>query len=482
MRNSLDLDLDLDLSCIRVGTSHDLADAQALAARLLGPSTSGMDFLTYQFSADLLVLALMTTVYGQEEKTLATVLFFLVDPAWVTPRQITSSFARDVPAWNQPDALKWRDALAKKWQQIDVETGVLAAQIRRCHTHWQTAFALAGAIKTRVVPDSAIQILDPQAVAKSLQMVSSIQADKRAGADQILQNAQVDGGYRLVPDARQAHAQLEEAKARFENLVEPISRLQIDLVLAAAMRAQDFHITPILLLGEPGIGKTYLATQLADALGVDAEKISAGGGHASFQFTGSHPTWIGARPGSVATLLAQGKSTSPVLVIDEVDKIAGDCRYPVLPLLLDLLEPHTARKFKDQFLDLELDASRMIFILTANTLDGIPPALLSRVEVFHVPRPERAQRLRIIHQTHANLCAKTDQKISLDEVSCTVLASRTDLDVRKLMRLVREAFARALQAGQAVAELVMPALEIPDLESQKTEIGRKPEGQKWEFH
>ncbi|MCW2314288.1 hypothetical protein [Rhodoferax antarcticus] len=128
---------------------------------------------------------------------------------------------------------------------------------------------------------------NPQAVAKAVQMVSGLTVDKKSCSERILQNAQVNDGYRVVPDARKTHAKLEEAKARFENLVEPIASLQRDLVLAAAMDPDGFRITPILLLGEPGIGKTYLATQLAEALSVATDKISAGGAQGGFQLTGS---------------------------------------------------------------------------------------------------------------------------------------------------------------------------------------------------
>jgi len=184
-------------------------------------------------------------------------------------------------------------------------------------------------------------------------------------------------------------------------------------------------------------------------------------------------------------LLAEDKSASPVMVIDEVEKIGTSAQYPLLPVLLDLLEPATAKRFKDQFLELEFDASRMIFVLTANSLEGIPPALLSRVEVFHVPRPERAQRLRIIRETHADLCTKTKKQISMDEGNWEVLASRTDLDLRKLVRLVREAFGKALQSNRTVAEMVLPmdfdVREVADAVND-SDVARKPAVKTWGFY
>jgi ATP-dependent Lon protease len=450
---------DFDLSCIRIHTDHDLADAMALASRLLDDTSVNLDFVTRQFSYDLLVAVLLSTAYGTRDKTLDEVLFFLVDPAWENARQILFSFSHEKEAFQQKTAALWRNGLNSKIMKIAADAA--EAMVNRCYLHWKNAFAMAGGVEVIAKPVLGVAVFDQQAVAKALQMVSGIQPEKMAGADRILQNAQANDGYRVVPDACQASAKLEEAKARFENLLAPIERLQNDLVLAAAMDPEDFQIPPILLLGEPGIGKTYLATQLADALGVATEKISAGGAQGGFQFTGSHTSWSGSRPGSLFKLLAEGRSASPVLVIDEIDKIGATAQYPVLPVLLDLLEPDTAKKFKDQFFDMEFDASRMIFILTANSLEGVPAALLSRVEVFEVPRPEPAQRRRIIEQVTAQLCRKTKTQIAMDQGTCDLLAERLDIDLRRLSRLVKEAFAKALQLGEPLANVVLPTLSWP---------------------
>ena len=472
---------DFDLSCIRTGTDHDLADATALASRLLDDTSANLDFVTRQFSTDLLVAVLLSVVYGPMTKTIDEVLFFLNDPLWENAHQMLCTILNDEDAFKQKKAAHWH----KRFIRFTPDLATAAAMVPRCHAHWQTAFTAAGLLTIEPKPHGSIAVFDPQAVAKAVEMVSSLKEEKKAGAERILQNAQANDGYRVVPDASQASVKLEEAKTRFENLVEPINRLQTDLILAAAMDPDEFRITPILLLGEAGIGKTFLATQLAAALGVATDKISAGGAQGGFQLTGSHTSWMGARPGSIITLLAEGESASPVMVIDEVDKIGASFQYPVLPVLLDLLEPNTAKRFKDQFFEMEFDASRMIFVLTANTLDGVPPALLSRVSVFHVPRPERAQRLRIIRETNADLCTKTNRQIVMEEGTCEVLASRTDLDIRKLVRLVREAFAKAMQFDQTQAELVLPA--APDTSEfagnvDESDVARKPAGPTWKYH
>lgn len=445
---------DFDLASIRVGTEHDLADATALALRLLDKASSNLDLVSRQFSHDLLVAVSLYIAYTEKDGTFNDVLHFLVDPAWESAQQMFLYFQHADQAFQLKDAALWRKGFLKKVLPLTDEN-VAESLRQRCHLHWKRAFNGLGGVAKRK-PRASIPVFNQEDVAKAVMMVSHLKEDQRATVSRILKNAQVNDGYRVVPDAKKASVKLEAAKSRFENLVEPIGRLQIDLVLAAAMKPSDFHITPILLLGDPGIGKTYLATQLADALGVATEKISAGGAHGSFQFTGSHTSWQGARPGSLFTLLAEGESASPVLVIDEVDKL-GESNYPVLPVLLDLLEPNTAKGFKDQFFEMEFDASRMIFVLTANSLDGVPATLLSRVEVFNVPRPEPTQRLRIIDELASQLRLKTKQQIELDKDISEQLSVRMDIDLRKLSRLVKEAFARAMQSGETTANLELPA-------------------------
>jgi len=105
---------------------------------------------------------------------------------------------------------------------------------------------------------------------------------------------------------------------------------------------------------------------------------------------------------------------------------------------------------------MEIDASRIIVVMTANSVENVPPALLSRVEVFNVPAPGPAQRRRIIQETAANLCSKTKRQITLDEGAVCELAERVDIDLRRLTRLIEETFALAMRAGSAVARIAVP--------------------------
>ena len=120
-------------------------------------------------------------------------------------------------------------------------------------------------------------------------------------------------------------------------------------------------------------------------------------------------------------------------------------------MLLDLLERGTAQQFRDEFFEMEMDASKMIFVLTANSTVGVPESLLSRVEVFNVPRPEAKQRLRIIHGIAEKLCQETGLQITLDKPTSWSLAERWEIDLRAVTSLVKDAFAKAIAANKTIA-------------------------------
>jgi ATP-dependent Lon protease len=441
---------------IRVGSNDDLADAIALAERILKKANHQLDPATEAFSKNLFIATAMYISYSEKIQSLQVMLDFLIDPTWDSDLQMLHCLRNANTSFQQKAAYSWFETFVKNFKPLSAERA--ARLVKRCHAHWSSAInAIDVKVQAKGKPKSSrtIQVFVPEAIDKAIEAIGNMAEARRSGGEGVLDNARLHDGFRRVPDAKKAGRQLDKTKLQFENLAAPIARLQVDLALASAMKSADFRITPLLLLGDPGIGKTYLAMQLAQALGVNMDKISAGGAQGGFQLTGSHNSWNGARPGALFTLLAEGQFATPVVVIDEVDKIR-DSQYPVLPVLLDLFEPQTARCFKDEFFEMQFDASRIIFVLTANSLEDVPAPLLSRLEVFDIARPEPAQRLRIIQNEVAMLRRKTGLNIRLDKAASEALADRQDIDLRKTTRLVSEAFVRALQAGELVAKLLLP--------------------------
>ena len=296
-----------------------------------------------------------------------------------------------------------------------------------------------------------VQIFDLEALEQARERLRAGERDQQRYGLTLLDQAKSDGGYRALPRLRSALNRLDASRPLFGNLREPIEKLKIDLTLVSAMRSKDFRIRPMLLTGQPGVGKTQFALKLAEILGVPMQKWSAGSAQAGFQLTGGDGAWRSARPGMIFEMLAKGTSAAPVFVLDEVDKISSDNRYSVTAVLLDQLEAGTARTFEDSFLRATFDASRVVHVLTANDPDAVPPALLSRVELFDIPPPAAEQRLQIILSEAQRLRRATGYRIELDIHAAEALAERCDLDLRRTQRLVADAFATAMASGKLIA-------------------------------
>ncbi|MES2425148.1 MAG: AAA family ATPase [Pseudomonadota bacterium] len=182
-----------------------------------------------------------------------------------------------------------------------------------------------------------------------------------------------------VPDMGSLYAALPN----FTSVLDDIKRH-----VALAQDSPDgLEVTPMLLLGPPGIGKTHFAKKLAELLGTGMNLVPMSSMTAGWLLSGSSSQWKGAKPGKVFETLVEGQYANPVIVVDEIDKASFDAQYDPLGALYSLLEHDTAQNFTDEFAEVAIDASQVIWITTANDARGIPEPIMNRMNVFEIEPP-----------------------------------------------------------------------------------------------
>jgi ATP-dependent Lon protease len=229
---------------------------------------------------------------------------------------------------------------------------------------------------------------------------------------------------------------------------------------------------PILcFVGPPGVGKTSLGQSIARALGRKFERMSLGGLHDEAELRGHRRTYIGAMAGRIIQAIRRAGVNNPVLMLDEVDKLGRDFRGDPAAALLEILDPEQNRNFRDNYLDLPFDLSKVFFITTANTLDTIPQPLRDRMEILRLPgyseeeKREIARRYLIPRQLRetgvtAEQCLITDAALQHMIARYTREAGVRQLE-RAIGRLARKT-ALQLAEGRSEAVAIRPE-DLPDM-------------------
>jgi ATP-dependent Lon protease len=258
------------------------------------------------------------------------------------------------------------------------------------------------------------------------------------------------GAERFVttPSSVDALDPLLEECPNFDDVLNDLKRY-LRLSQAGNRGVKGFNVMPILLLGGPGVGKTHFAKRLARVMQTDCELISMNALSAGFVITGSSASWRGAKCGKVAERLVRGQYANPVIVLDEVEKASGSSQSDPLAALYQLLEPETASAFRDEFIDVDIDASQIFWVLTANSLDGIPHPLLNRMAIYDVPAPTPEQAAGIAQRMYAGLLKELDLTAFDPLLGEVVLDKLTDVSPRDLRKTLLDGLGYAVADGRA---------------------------------
>jgi ATP-dependent Lon protease len=274
------------------------------------------------------------------------------------------------------------------------------------------------------------------------------------------------GGQRFTvkPSALPAMERLFAEMPNFTEVLEDIRKH-----LALCIDSNDsVELPPMLLLGEPGIGKTHFARKVAEMLGTGFGFVPMSSLTAGWVLSGASSQWKNAKPGKVFDTFLNGDYANPVIVVDEIDKASGDGQYDPLGALYELLEIETATRFVDEFVELPIDASGALWLATANDAASIPDPLLNRLAVYEIDAPDADGTRRIAGTIYHEIRNAHDWGRQFPEaLSAAALERLAGLPPREMRRAIHAAFGAAKVDGRSE---VGPD-DIQDPRSRKQRIG-----------
>ena len=237
--------------------------------------------------------------------------------------------------------------------------------------------------------------------------------------------------------------------------------------LAVLKLKNDMKSPIVCLYGPPGVGKTSLGRSIAAALKRKYVRMSLGGVHDEAEIRGHRKTYIGAMPGRIVKSLIKAEASNPVIILDEIDKLGSDHRGDPSSAMLEVLDPEQNHSFHDNYLDVDYDLSKVMFIATANNLGTIPPALLDRMELIEVSgyiteeKVEIAKRHLVPKELENNGLKKEYVKISKPALEYIIENYTRESGVRelekKINKVMRKIALKSARDGYQLLHDIKPA-------------------------
>lgn len=235
--------------------------------------------------------------------------------------------------------------------------------------------------------------------------------------------------------------------------------------LAVLMHNPDGKAPILCLVGPPGVGKTSLGQSIASALGREYQRVSLGGLHDESELRGHRRTYIGAMPGRIIDAMRKSRKTNPVLVLDEIDKIGADYKGDPAAALLEVLDPEQNFKFHDNYIDVDYDLSKVLFIATANTLSTVAQPLIDRMEVIELSGYINEEKMDIarkhlLRRISASLAIEPDAVKLSDAALAELIETYTNesgvRQLEKQLSKICRKYVMAKMKGEDFPEVVEP--------------------------
>ena len=241
---------------------------------------------------------------------------------------------------------------------------------------------------------------------------------------------------------------MDELYDELPNFAEVLDDIRKHIALCASSN-DPMELPPMLLLGEPGIGKTHFGQRIAQLLATGFGLVSMSSMTAGWILSGASSQWKNAKPGKVFDTLLNGSYANPVIVVDEIDKAGGESHYDPLGALYSLLEHDTASQFIDEFVEIPVNASGVVWIATANDETRIPDPILNRVNVYSIEAPDRDGARRIAQSIYADIRSSHDWGKTFPEVPARAVLERlSELGPRAMRRVMMNGFGNAKLNGR----------------------------------